>query len=123
MNRFEQLREKHGEFIYESYEINKDSFVFRFRMDDHLFTPEWIFDPKLTEKAVNKELLEYAVFSLGMSELVSYWKCACSPVVKINCGALNEDQVKWWKKLYFNGLGEFFYRNGIDTDILTAYIP
>lgn len=117
MNRFEQLREKHGKFIYEGYEINEDSFVFRFRMGEHIFTPKWSFDPKLTERAENKELLEYAVFSLGMSELVSYWKCACCPVVKINCGALNEDQVKWWKKLYFNGLGEFFYRNGIDTDM------
>lgn len=117
MNKFEQLREKHGEFIYESYEINNDSFVFHFRMDGHCFSPKWSFDPKLISGAENKELLDYAVFSLGMSELVSYWKCACPPVVKINCGALNKDQIKWWKKLYFNGLGEFFYRNGIDTDM------
>lgn len=117
MNRFEQLREKHVEFIYESYEINDDSFVFHFRMDSHCFSPKWSFTPELIKNAQNKELLEYAVFSLGMSELVSYWKCACPPTVKINCGVLNADQVKWWKKLYFNGLGEFFYRNGIDTDI------
>ena len=77
-------------------------------MDGYKFDPKWSFSPEFIKNAENKELLEYAVFSLGMSELVSYWKCACSPVVRINCGALNTEQVKWWKKLYFNGLGEFF---------------
>lgn len=51
-----------------------------------------------------------------MAELVSYWKCACPPVVKVKCGSLDEKQCLWWKKLYFNGLGEFFYRNNIDAD-------
>ncbi len=117
MDKFQQLREKHKEFIYESYEIYDDSFVFHFKIDDYSFTPKWSFSPDLIKKAPNKELLDYAVFSLGMSELVSYWKCACPPMVKINCGALNDEQKKWWKKLYFNGLGEFFYRNEIKTDI------
>lgn len=116
MNKFEQLREKHGEFVYESYEINEDSFVFHFRMDKYRFDPKWSFSPELIKNAKDKKLLQYAVFSLGMSELVSYWKCACPPVVKINCGALNDEQIRWWKKLYFNGLGEMFYRNGIETD-------
>ena len=116
MNKFEQLREKHREFVYESYEINEDSFVFHFRMDKYRFDPKWSFSPELIKNAKDKKLLQYAVFSLGMSELVSYWKCACPPVVKINCGALNDEQIKWWKKLYFNGLGEMFYRNGIETD-------
>ncbi|MBD5080513.1 MAG: hypothetical protein HDT44_01965 [Ruminococcaceae bacterium] len=117
MDKFQQFREKHNEFVYESYEVNNDSFVFHFRIDDHSFAPKWSFSPDLIKNAPDKELLDYAVFSLGMSELVSYWKCACPPVVKINCGALDHEQVKWWKKLYFNGLGEFFYRNDIQTDI------
>ena len=117
MNKFEQLRAQHKEFIYDSYEINDDSFVFRFRIDDYTFAPCWQFSPELIQNAPDKKLLDYAVFSLGMAELVSYWKCACPPVVKVNCGALDSEQISWWKKLYFNGLGEFFYRNGIKTDI------
>lgn len=117
MDKFQQLREKHREFVYEGYEVNQDSFVFHFKMDNYSFNPKWSFSPDYIKNAENKELLDYAVFSLGMSELVSYWKCACPAVVKINCGALNSEQVKWWKKLYFYGLGEFFYRNGIKTDI------
>lgn len=117
MNKFEQLREKHKEFIYEGYEIKDGGFIFHFRIDDYNFAPEWSFDPLLINGAQDKKLLDYAVFSLGMSELVSYWKCACPPVIRVNCGALDEEQVRWWKKLYFNGLGEFFYRNEIETDI------
>ncbi len=117
MDKFQQLREKHKEFVYEGYEVNKDSFVFHFKIDEYSFNPKWSFSPDLIENAPDKELLDYAVFSLGLSELVSYWKCACPPMVKINCGALNSEQTEWWKKLYFNGLGEFFYRNGIETDI------
>ena len=48
-----------------------------------------------------------------MVELVSYWKITCSPQVVIEAGTLNEDQILWWKDLYFNGLGEFFYVNKI----------
>jgi hypothetical protein len=34
----------------------------------------------------------------------------------VRCGSLDEDDKRWWKKLWYNGLGEFFYRNGIQTD-------
>ncbi len=116
-NKFDKLREKHKELVYESYELNEDSFVFHFSIDEYKFSPKWSFSPNLIQEARDKELLSYAVFSLGMSELVSYWKCACPKAVRIKCGALNKEQIDWWKKLYFHGLGEFFYRNGIKTDI------
>lgn len=31
----------------------------------------------------------------------------------IEAGSLSEEQILWWKDLYFNGLGEFFYVNKI----------
>ena len=41
------------------------------------------------------------------------------------CGSLSGEQINWWKKLYFNGLGEFFYKNGItaDFDSFMTIIP
>ena len=117
MEKFLQLRNKHEEFVYHSFEICETSFKFHFSMDDYHFYPEWSFPKGTIGKHVNQELLEYAVFSLGMAELVSYWKCACPPVVRVKCGSLDNQRIKWWKKLYFNGLGEFFYRNKIETDI------
>ena len=56
------------------------------------------------------------LFSLGMVELVSYWKATCSPTVLVHAGWLDETDIFWWKTLYRLGLGEFFYRNGIPPD-------
>ena len=52
-----------------------------------------------------------------MIELISYWKLACPKKVYITPFRLSEEQIKWWKKLYFNGLGEFFYLNGIKENV------
>jgi hypothetical protein len=60
--------------------------------------------------------MDVLVFSLGMVELISYWKLTCSPYVCIEAGSLTDDQIEWWKKLYYKGLGEFFYTNGIKID-------
>ncbi|MEI6456091.1 MAG: hypothetical protein WCO93_07365 [bacterium] len=62
-------------------------------------------------------LLPNILFQIGMIEMVSYWKAACPPLVKILPGSLTRDQVAWWKRCYFNGLGEFFYLNSIGTTL------
>ncbi|MBO7074847.1 MAG: hypothetical protein J6W12_08055 [Bacteroidales bacterium] len=66
---------------------------------------------------IPKPLLDNIIFNIGMIELISYWKIACPKQVIVKPFALDEEQIRWWKKLYFNGLGEFFYVNGIKTDI------
>lgn len=116
MGKYEELRLKHPLFIYHSYTLTDDTVEFHFQIDEYHFYPKWYFEKKLTEGEYSRSAAEYAAFSLGMAELVSYWKTACSPNVEIHCGTLNKEQITWWKKLYFNGLGEFFYRNGITTD-------
>ena len=116
MKKYTQLREKHKKFIYHSYEITATGFIFHFSIDDFDFRPEWSFSEKLIENCPDKSVLDYAVFCLGMTELVSYWKCACPPIVEVKCGALSPEQILWWKKLYFNGLGEFFYKNKVTPD-------
>jgi hypothetical protein len=64
---------------------------------------------------LSEEQINVLAFNIGMIELVSYWKATCSPTVIIKPFALSNEQIKWWKKLYFQGLGEFFYLNGIQT--------
>ena len=66
---------------------------------------------------IPKPLLDNLIFHIGMIELISYWKIACPKKVIVKPFALDEERVRWWKKLYFNGLGEFFYVNGIETNI------
>lgn len=120
MSLYDELRRKHSRFIYHSYEFRKASgateLVFHFSIDNYDFYPSWTFSEDLNRLEYDRELADRIAFSLGMAELVSYWKCACPPMVEVRCGGLSDWEKNWWKKLYFNGLGEFFYRNGIAPD-------
>ena len=105
MSTFDELRREHPIFIYHSYEINEKYLTFHFQIDEYHFYPKWEFDRDYMSGNFSRLQLETAAFSLGMAELVSYWKCACCPTVEVRCGGLSEWQKNWWKKLYFNGLG------------------
>ncbi|MDO9512866.1 MAG: hypothetical protein Q7J34_14000 [Bacteroidales bacterium] len=62
-------------------------------------------------------IIRNLVFHIGMVELISYWKCVCSPKLIILPVSLTENQILWWKNLYFQGLGEFFYLNNIPAEM------
>ena len=120
MNKFEDLRNKYKEFIYEKYQIiennNEYEIIFYFNIPGLTsFEPKLIIEKQhITNKNINKEFLEYIVFNIGLVELISYIKCTCSPNIIIKCGHLDNNQINWFKKLYYNGLGEFLYRNDIN---------
>lgn len=116
MDKFTELREKYNTFIYHGYTVTDEGFSFRFTIGEYEFLPEWKWNGLVIPADMDRGLIEYVIFSIGMTELVSYWKCACPPRVIVKCGALNDEQIQWWKKLYWGGLGEFFYRNRIETD-------
>ena len=124
MSKFNQLRKEYPSFIYHGYEkeINGDVFAVKYHFEiaglAHFF-PEWKFKIYRRVDDIDDNLIENLVFSLGMVELVSYWKATCSPDVLIVPHGLSSEMVKWWKKLYFGGLGEFFYTNAIDTSVDT----
>ncbi|MDR2600012.1 MAG: hypothetical protein LBC73_07015 [Oscillospiraceae bacterium] len=119
-NRFFDFREKYPQFIYSGYNISdtKEALF----LDFHFiipglaeFKPQWeIRKTNQNPININDEKLKKLVFSLGMVELISYWKTTCSPEITINCGNLSQAQLEWWKKLYIKGLGEFFYQNNIN---------
>ena len=120
LKKYLELREKYPRFCFDSYEytINGDtvSAKYNFSIDGLArFSPQWTFVKKC-ETAENDSVLEKLIFSLGLVELISYWKITCSPQVKINCGFLEQEQINWWKKQYFYGLGEFFHTNDIQPD-------
>lgn len=122
MNYFE-LREKFHRFYYRDFEMIEDESVFSIH---YHFEIEGLssFKPTFTIKKPNNKkvysnyrLIKEAAFSLGMVELISYWKTACPKEVIVECSSLTEEQIAWWKKLYFHGLGEFFYLNHISSTI------
>ena len=63
---------------------------------------------------IEQQELEGFAFQIGLIELISYWKAFCSPGIMVRSYALSEKQQQWWRKLYYNGLGEFFYQNGLN---------
>ena len=121
MLEFNYLRDKYPEFIYNGYTTSKEANSLKVTYSFEIkglenFYPEWTF-PVNNSVKVDYELLDNLVFSLGMVELISYWKATCSPNVTIKPHGLNDDMISWWKSLYFDGLGEFFFVNGIETDV------
>lgn len=120
MNKFAVFRKENPVFVFRSYNIKetKDSVELNFCFSIPglaEFNPGWSF-PKPPEVTVSGDpVFERLVFSLGMAEAVSYWKAVCSPEFRVECGFLSESQKEWWKKLWYFGLGEFFYVNGITT--------
>ena len=117
---FTLLRTVHREFIYHGFTISPVAdgvkVVYNFEIPELCeFHPTWMFPFERAD--AEDETLNALLFDLGMVELVSYWKCCCPELVKVECGRLDARRTAFYKKLYFNGLGEFFYRNDIKTDI------
>jgi len=110
-------------FTYRDFVIDGGSFTYFFELGEYRFSPSWTVSGLTLPK--DDEIFRRLVFLLGMTELVSYWKCACPKKVEVLCGGLTNAQKGWWKKLYLNGLGEFFYRNKITPadDFMTIYAP
>ena len=120
---FEQYRKKYKEFLYNSYNINedKDAIYLEYEFEIQGLTKFnhniRILKKDFKFKSIDNIVIKNIAFNIGLIELISYWKCTCSPRVIIKCGYINEEQINWFKKLYFNGLGELFYTNNIKTNI------
>ncbi len=119
---YEELRQKYSEFYFHDFDIEDldDSYRFTYHFETKglsVFEPTMtIPKPKDIPNHFHTKLVKQAAFSLGMVELISYWKIACPKNVIVECAHLDAYQIAWWKKLYFHGLGEFFYINHIPLD-------
>lgn len=122
-SKFDALRKEFSAFTFErqtvEYRDGDLSLAFDFNLDDRYhFRPTITIParPFLDWEAVPREELESLAFQIGMTELVSYWKIACPKRVVVKPFALTERQTAFWRKLYYNGLGEFLYLNSISVD-------
>ena len=121
--KFNEFREKYSEFLYRDYHIEVEHGEYVKLTYDFEVPGLSEFHPSTKIRTSNLNIInnpnsesaKRIAFSLGLVELVSYWKIACPKNVKILCGYLNEKECDWWKKLYFGGLGEFFFKNNIKT--------
>ena len=127
-SKFDTLRKDFSTFTFESQTVKLENealcLSFDFNLDDRYhFRPtlEIPSRPFFNWEAIPEEQLKSLAFQIGMTELVSYWKIACPKRVVVKPYVLTEDQKSFWKKLYYNGLGEFLYLNSIsvsETDLM-----
>ena len=117
---FEDLRNEYPRFIYNKYDIldEQDKIIIKYDFEIENLTK---FNPRVEIlkkeflfKDINSNLVKNMVFNLGMVEAISYFKATCSPQFVIKCGKLDEFQEKWFKKLFYLGLGEYRYVNNIN---------
>jgi UDP-N-acetyl-alpha-D-muramoyl-L-alanyl-L-glutamate epimerase len=117
---FKKLRKKYPVFVYEEFswtiQDNTLHLLYHFSLaNKYNFFPKMAIPLKgWNIKSLDNRLLNNIVFNIGMVELVSYWKTACPFEIHIKPYRLTIEQQDWWRKLYFQGLGEFFYLNNID---------
>ncbi|HJQ97387.1 MAG TPA: hypothetical protein VJ826_03680 [Candidatus Polarisedimenticolaceae bacterium] len=55
-----------------------------------------------------------ALLALHLAAGTSYWKTAAPKRLVVREASLSTDDAAFWTEVYTKGLGEFFYRNGID---------
>lgn len=114
---FISLREQYKEFIYKGFSCDIAEGMYQVTFSYEIpglseFETVWKFPD--AGRAIDTTILNRLLFELGMAEAISYWKVTCAPVLKVACGTLTEWQNRWWRKLFYNGLGEFMYVNGIE---------
>lgn len=119
-SKFDTMRDTFSTFTFERQTVKLENGVLSLAFDFSL-DGRYHFQPTLeiparaffSWDAIPANQLEALAFQIGMTELVSYWKIACPKRVVVKPFALTTSQIAFWKKLYYNGLGEFLYLNSI----------
>ncbi len=126
-DRFLELRQRYDSFVYEDYKYDVEDFKINLefsyclhsKMDEDIkFKHKVKYDLPHDFSTSKLELanFENMIFSIGLVETINYYKTACPSVLDIRCGKINDEQKKWWQKLFYLGLGEFIYLNGLEDD-------
>lgn len=122
-NKALMFREKYPNFIYHSFNIdnndNEINIKYHFEIEGLKEFYPTIKIPKKEYiiKNIDDNILNNLVFHIGLIEMISYYKATLSKNIIIECGTLSEEQVKFFRKLIFNGLSELMYRNNISIPI------
>ena len=121
-SKWTQLRKTYPVFHYDSFHYFwKEDHIeiqFQFRTQELVYKPSMIVKyANYLSPGIKNRQLDSFIFKIGMIELISYWKATASPLVHVHPAQLSILEQNWWKKLYFKGLSEYFYQNGIETNL------
>ncbi len=113
------LREKYTSFIFEDFTINNNEngleVQYVYKINDFIFKPTvFIEKENITNTNIDSEFLKHLFFNFGIINAINYYKLTCSKNFIIKCGFLDKTQKEFFKKLFYNGLGELLYRNNLE---------
>ncbi len=105
------------QFIFTSYSFDRvtGEVELKYAIDADEFVEKLTFPIPATgiPDGIDDEL-DRALLTLHLVAGVSYYKAKLPPEIVVKSGELSREQAEFWNKLYTLGLGEFFYRNGLD---------
>ncbi|MDI9497396.1 MAG: hypothetical protein QM270_02770 [Bacillota bacterium] len=120
---YRQLRNRYPVFVVRSPRWRLTTTELDIQFDFEIpgladFAPRLLFplSPGNQAASLPAAWIERLVRDLALIEMISYWKCCCPPTVRIEGWRPGPEEADWWYQVYRNGLGEFFYRNGIAPD-------
>lgn len=86
----------------------------RYRLDDLGFTERITLPPGPPLAGARGQAFERVARLLWLAAGLSYYKAAAPPRVVVDQDPLSDDEAVWASRLLVNGLGEFWFSNGID---------
>ena len=111
---------KYKKFIFENYsfDFNTGKAVFNYSIDAKIKFSEILFFPikKLNKNILQgkKEFINRILFNIHLVCGLNYWKTYCPQKIIIKSGKINKEQAKFWNKLYYTGMGQFYFGNKLN---------
>lgn len=122
------MKPKAKNFIFTSCKIEpeKKRAVFNYRIEfanrpSIVFTERINFAYKININKVPSRPLKSILDSVHLILGISYYKLYCPRKIKTPSITLSKEQAEFWNTVYHKGLGEFFYRNKIDSKNLISF--
>ncbi len=108
--------DQYSSFNFDSYNFFPEEGLIelRYSLDDSLRFTETIKLSQSFPAAASTPQLDQLLFLLHLIGGISYYKTYLPKTIEIKSGSLNAKDAAFWKQVYENGLGEFFYKNKID---------
>ncbi len=122
------LKPKAKNFIFTDYKLEPDKkravFSYEIEFANRLplrFAETIVFPNKFSIEKIPAELLENVLQSAHLILGISYYKLYCPEKIKIQSKPISKEQAEFWSVVYKKGLGEFFYKNKIDSKGLVNF--
>ena len=118
------LRDRYPVFQFESFSYTLPqentaqelTVIYSYVLGEHRFSHTVVFEhvrPQDVSTIPDKDIRRY-LLTIGLAEMLNYWKLTASPTIRISAGALPASELDWWHTLLMHGMGEYFFVNDID---------